>query len=91
LYCFSWEKLFPFLSTFDFGGGKNVGKDKLCEMIESFGGVYKPDLSKTKTSFLIEGKEKGDVKSQNAHDWKIPKMSLHDLRIYIEDECRRIN
>ena len=26
------------------GGGKNVGKDKLREMIESFGGIYKPNF-----------------------------------------------
>ena len=27
------------------GRGKNVGKDKLRDMIESFGGIYKSDLS----------------------------------------------
>ena len=40
------------------------------------------NIPKNNTEYLIETYGK---------DWKIPKMSLHDLRLYIEDECRRIN
>ena len=67
------------------GSGINVGKERLREMIESFGGIYKDHLSKKNTTFLIEGKDKGNEKSQNAYRWKIPRMSLHDLKLYIED------
>ena len=67
------------------GAGINIGKERLRKMIESFGGIYKNHLSKKDTTFLIEGKNKGKEKSQKAYDWQIPKMSLHELKMYIED------
>ena len=70
------------------GAGINMGKERLRQMIESFGGIYKDHMSKKDTTFLIEGKEKGNVKSQKAYDWQIPKMSLHELKMYIEDANR---
>lgn len=70
------------------GAGINIGKERLRQMIESFGGIYKDHMSKKDTTFLIEGKEKGNVKSQKAHAWQIPKMSLHELKMYIEDANR---
>lgn len=67
------------------GAGINIGKERLRKMIESFGGIYKNHMSKKDTTFLIEGKNKGKEKSQKAYNWQIPKMSLHELKMYIED------
>ena len=67
------------------GAGINIGKERLRQMVKSFGGIYKDHMSKKHTTFLIEGKNKGKEKSQKAYDWKIPKMSLHELKMYIED------
>lgn len=73
------------------GAGINIGKERLRKMIESFGGTYKDHLSKKDTTFLIEGKNKGKEKSQKAYDWQIPKMSLHELKMYIEDVANDAN
>lgn len=67
------------------GTGINIGKERLRQMIESFGGTYKDHMSKKDTTFLIEGKNKGKEKSQKAYNWQIPRMSLHELKMYIED------
>ena len=87
------DQIFVSTGTFpELGGGtmKKLGKEKLREIIELFGGSYRDKLSKNSTTYLIVGKNQGDSKSQKAYKWKIPKMSLHELKLYIESDNKNI-
>lgn len=77
----------------ELGGGieKQLGKQRLKEMVEKFGGTYSDRFRKTSTTILIVGKDSGNEKLKLAkkHGTKI--MSLHELRIVIDNDHNKLD
>ena len=84
-------KRFVFTGIFpEIGGGigLNIGKQKLKDMIESFGGVVISAIS-GKTDYLIVGDEPGAVKLQQAQTTKgLVKMDLCELKKLLLGEIK---
>lgn len=74
------------------GGGLNLGKDKMKEIIESFGGHVTGSVS-GKTNFVVVGKEPGASKVNAADQRKIPLIELLSLQrvIYGSSSLERIS
>lgn len=61
------------------GEGLTVGKEKLKEMIVSFGGVVTGSIS-GKTDYLIRGEDPGQVKLDQAQSRGVTALDLDDIR-----------
>lgn len=61
------------------GAGLNMGKDKVKQMIEDFGGRVTGSVS-GKTDYLVVGKEPGASKVKKAHDRGLPLIDLRTLQ-----------
>ena len=82
-----------FVSTGTFpelGGGRGISLGKENPSNDRTLVERTNHICKERNVFLIEGKDKGNKKSQKAHKWKILKMSLHDLKLYILGDTRRV-
>ena len=76
----------------ELGGGieKQLGKQKLKEMVEKFGGIYSDRFRKKTTTILIVGKDSGNKKLESAKKHGTRTMSLHELRIVIDNDHNKL-
>ena len=72
----------------EWGGGiqKQLGKQRLKEMVEKFGGIYSYRFRKKTTTILIVGKDSGNKKLESAKKHGTRTMSLHELNIVIDND-----
>ena len=76
----------------ELGGGiqKQLGKQRLKEMVEKFGGTYSDRFRKTSTTILIVGKNSGNKKLEFAKKHGTRTMSLHELKTFIDNDHNKI-
>ena len=77
----------------ELGGGiqKQLGKQRLKEMVEKFGGTYSDRFRKTSTTILIVGKNSGNEKLKLAKKHGTITMSLHELRKVIDNDHNKLS
>lgn len=76
----------------ELGGGieKQLGKQRLKEMVEKFGGTYCDIFRKKTTTILLIGKNSGNKKLELATKNGTRTMSLHELKMVIEDDHNKL-
>ena len=65
------------------GAGLSLGKVKVTQMIQSFGGTVASSVS-GKTSYLMVGKNPGFNKVKEARMKQIPQVDLNQLKVILE-------
>ena len=76
----------------ELGGGiqKQLGKQRLKEMVEKFGGTYSDRFRKMSTTILIVGKDSGNNKLESAKKHGTKTMSLHELKTIIDNDNNKL-
>lgn len=76
----------------ELGGGieKQLGKQRLKELVEKFGGTYSDTFRKKTTTILLIGKNRGNKKLELAKEYGTKTMSLHELKIVIDNDQNKL-
>ena len=76
----------------ELGGGikKQLGKQRLKEMVQKFGGAYSDRFRKKTTTILIVGKDSGNEKLKLAKENGTRIMSLHELKVIINNDHNKL-
>ena len=76
----------------ELGGGEAIqlGKQRLKEMVEKFGGNYSDTFRKRSTTILIIGKNSGNQKLELAKKHGTKTMSLHELKTVISNDRTKL-
>ena len=86
------EEVVPTGTFPELGGGieKQLGKQRLKEMVEKFGGTYSDTFRKKTTTILLIGKNSGNYKLDLAKKNGTKTMSLHELKIVIDNDQNKL-
>lgn len=72
------------------GAGKLLGKRNLQRMVEKFGGSYRETYRKQQVTLVIIGKDSGENKKDNAFKDGVRTMSLHELKVILENSSSKL-
>lgn len=86
------EEVVPTGTFPELGGGiqKQLGKQRLKEMVEKFGGTYSDTFRKKTTTILLIGKNSGNYKLELAKKNDTITMSLHELKRVIDNDHNKL-
>ena len=86
------EEVVPTGTFPELGGGikKQLGKQRLKEMVQKFGGAYSDRFRKKTTTILIVGKDSGNEKLKLAKENGTRTMSLHELKVIISNDHNKL-